>query len=176
MPSAFAHVAIPLALGLGLGSQVISRRLLVAGIVASVLPDLDVLTFRLGIAYSDAFGHRGASHSLAFALGLALVALACAAPLHSSRRNAFLFVLVCTASHGLLDMLTNGGMGVALWWPWSSERVFAPWRVIEVSPLGFHRMASIRGFEVIRSELLWVWLPSMGVGVALVVLRKMLSR
>jgi len=112
MPSALSHAAIPLALGLGLGSRWVSRRLLVAGIVASVVPDLDVLAFRLDIAYSDAFGHRGASHSLVFAFALALIAFACAAPLRSSRRNAFLFVLVCAASHGLLDMFTNGGMGV----------------------------------------------------------------
>ena len=174
MPTALGHIAIPLALGLGLGSQVVSRRLLIAGIVASVVPDLDVLAFRLDIAYSDAFGHRGASHSLAFALALALIAFAGAAPLRSSRRNAFLFVLVCAASHGLLDMFTNGGLGVALWWPWSSERVFAPWRVIEVSPLSLRRIAGAKGFEVIHSELLWVWLPAAAVGVALAVLRKKL--
>ena len=174
MPSALSHAAIPLALGLGLGTGLVSRRLLVAGVVASLVPDLDVLAFRLGIAYSDAFGHRGASHSLIFALALAVIALACAGPLRSSRRSAFCFVLVGAASHGLLDMLTNGGLGVALWWPWSSERLFAPWRVIEVSPLSLRRIAGAEGFEVIRSELLWVWLPAVAVGVALAVLRRRL--
>ena len=30
----------------------------------------------------------------------------------------------------------NSGLGVALLWPWSHERFFAPWRPIAVSPIG----------------------------------------
>ena len=39
-------------------------------------------------------------------------------------------------SHPLLDALTTGGLGVALWWPWSDVRIFAPLRLIPVSPIG----------------------------------------
>jgi len=46
--------------------------------------------------------------------------------------------------------------------------------VIEVSALSLRRIASAKGFEVIQSELLWVWLPAAAVGVVLVVLRKKL--
>jgi inner membrane protein len=160
MPTVLSHIAVPLALGIGLGNRVISARLVLAGVAASVVPDLDVLAFRLGIPYADSLGHRGASHSLAVAVLLGVLALAFSRGFSSSRVAAFLFVGVSAASHGLLDMLTNGGHGVALWWPVSQERLFFPWAVIEASPLSLRRIASGKGLEVLRSELLWVWLPA----------------
>jgi inner membrane protein len=57
-PSIFTHAAVPVLLGAAAGRLLISRRLLVAGAVAAMLPDADVLGFRFGIAYGDAFGHR----------------------------------------------------------------------------------------------------------------------
>ena len=38
----------------------------------SLLPDADVYGFRLGVKYADPWGHRGATHSLLFALGIAV--------------------------------------------------------------------------------------------------------
>ena len=40
------------------------------------------------------------------------------------------------ASHGLLDTLTDGGLGIALLWPFDLTRYFAPWNPIPVSPIG----------------------------------------
>ena len=59
MPTVFTHPAISLAIGLGLGRDVIPTSLLIAGIVVSGLPDLDVLAFRYGVSYASNFGHRG---------------------------------------------------------------------------------------------------------------------
>lgn len=171
MPTILSHAAVPLALGLGLGAAHIPRRLLLAGVAASILPDLDVLAFRFHVAYGSEFGHRGASHSLVFALMLGLMAVGLAQHLKARRHLAGLFVAGCAASHGVLDMFTNGGHGVALWWPWSSGRLFAPWQVIEVSPLSLHRVFSARGLEVLQSELLWVWLPAVLVWVAMLAVR-----
>jgi inner membrane protein len=172
MPTVLTHAAVPLAIGLALGPQVVSRRLLIAGVVACMLPDLDVLAFRLGVAYSDAAGHRGITHSLVFSLLLAMIAAALARGLRTSRRTAFLFVFASAASHGLLDMVTNGGMGVALWWPLSNERFFFPWQVIEASPLSLRRVFSARGAAVFGSEILWVWLPTMAVASVAVLARR----
>ncbi|MEC5161268.1 MULTISPECIES: metal-dependent hydrolase [unclassified Janthinobacterium] len=175
MPTILTHAVVPLALAVGLGNR-ISRRLLIAGIVAAILPDLDVVAFRLHIAYADAFGHRGASHSLLFALAVGLLALFFSSQLRSSPRGAFVFAGVAAASHGLLDMLTNGGLGVALYWPWSVERFFAPWQVIEVSPLALSRVFGARGLVVLQSELLWVWLPAAILAGALLAARKLGAR
>ncbi|MDR1227509.1 MAG: metal-dependent hydrolase [Azoarcus sp.] len=63
------------------------------------------------------------------------------------------------ASHIALDAATNGGLGVAAFWPFSDERYFLPWRPIRVSPLNPRVFMSERGLAVLRSGFLWVWLP-----------------
>ncbi|MEZ0231993.1 MAG: metal-dependent hydrolase [Methylophilaceae bacterium] len=176
MPTILTHAAVPLALGLGLGPKLVSRPLLVAGVVASVLPDLDVLAFRLNIHYSDILGHRGFSHAILFALIIAFAAIALSRQLRTSRITAFIFVAISALSHGFLDMFTNGGLGVALWWPWTNERFFAPWQVIEVSPLSLHRVFSERGIAVLQSEFLWVWMPAIVVLISLLGIRRIYSK
>jgi len=157
MPTVFTHTAVPLALGLGAGRKQVPASLLLLGIAVSILPDGDVLGLHLGCPYESIFGHRGFTHSLGFSAAVALVG---AIMLH---RKCFLkalgFLFVAAASHPILDAFTTGGLGVALFWPFSEARYFAPWRVIRVSPLSVSRLFSARGFFVAGSELLWVWLP-----------------
>jgi len=174
MPSIITHAAVPLALWCAADRGRIPPRLLAAGVIAAMLPDADVLAFALDIPYADAFGHRGASHSLLFSGVLA--ALAAVLAFFGSRRpwsavprqprlasttstvQAAVFVFVCAASHPLLDAMTSGGLGVALAWPWSEHRFFAPWRPIRVSPFA-PQFFSARGLATLLSELRWVWLP-----------------
>ncbi|QDL26805.1 metal-dependent hydrolase [Stenotrophomonas maltophilia] len=217
MPSIITHAAVPLALWCAADRGRIPPRLLVAGVIAAMLPDADVLAFALHIPYADAFGHRGASHSLLFAGVLAALAavlaffgsgrpwsarrssgsrrpwsaVSCqprlaptgeamarsgsrrpwsavlcqprlaptkARPTMASTLQAAVFVFVCAASHPLLDAMTSGGLGVALAWPWSEHRFFAPWRPIRVSPFA-PQFFSARGLATLLSELRWVWLP-----------------
>lgn len=102
----------------------------------SLLPDLDVIGFSLGIEYGDPWGHRGASHSLAMAV---LVGVAAAIAARGLRRPALRTGLLATAvvaSHALLDTMTDGGLGCALFWPLDLTRYFAPWRPIPVAPIG----------------------------------------
>ena len=158
MPTIFTHAVVPLAAGLALGRTALPPRLVAAGVVAAMAPDFDTVAFKLGIAYADQFGHRGASHSFVFALAVALLGAMVAPWLRTTLWRAFLWLAFCTASHPLLDALTNGGLGVALLWPWSHERFFAPWRPIAVSPIGAG-FFSARGATVLWSELQWVWFP-----------------
>ena len=176
MPTILTHPAVPLAMALGFGRGVVSRRLLFIGVVSSVLPDLDVIAFRLGIPYAADFGHRGFSHSVLFAF-LAAIAGACLFHyLHSSFLQSFLFLFVATVSHGVLDAFTNGGFGIAFLWPWSAERFFAPVQVIEVAPLRISRFLSQKGAFILWSEFLWVWLPVMGMAVTVALTRLALIR
>ncbi|MEN8261808.1 MAG: metal-dependent hydrolase, partial [Pseudomonadota bacterium] len=130
-----------------------------AGIAVSVLPDVDVIAFHLGIPYSSEFGHRGFSHSLMFAAMVALAGAAFHRPMSATSSNAFLFLFFSAASHGILDAFTNGGLGIAFLWPFSDERYFAWARVIEVSPIGLSSFLSAQGAAAFISELYWVWLP-----------------
>lgn len=160
MPTILTHALLPLAAGIALGRQRVSPRLMLTGMAAAMLPDADVALFAFGVDYAHAFGHRGASHSLVFALACGLFATCFARPLKASFTTTLLFVTASAASHPLMDMLTDGGLGVALYWPWSDTRHFAPWRMIDVSPFA-HRFFSARGMEVLVSEMRWVWLPTL---------------
>ena len=165
--------------------------ILLLGAFAAIVPDADVLAFRYGIAYDHPFGHRGATHSLAFALLLgalltlpflrdyplrfrrrAFAAQAAPGPARESETQStqatggsgfvlFAYFFLCTLSHSLLDALTNGGLGVAFFFPFDNARYFFPeeWRVIQVSPIGARRFFSEWGLRVIFSELKFVALP-----------------
>ena len=156
LPTVMTRAIVPLAVAVAVGPRVIAPRVALAGACLAMLPDADVVGFRLGIEYAADWGHRGASHSLAIAgLTAGIIAL-----LWPSARNwpALVFLAFAIASHGLLDMLTSGGLGVALWWPFDNARLFAPERPIRVSPIG-RGFFSARGMETMLSELRWVWVP-----------------
>jgi inner membrane protein len=174
MPTVISHPAVPLALGLGLGSQVVPTRLLLAGVVTSIVPDLDVVGFWLGISYGHPLGHRGFSHSLLFAALCGVAAGAGCRALYTSFGRAFWFIFISTASHGILDSFTNGGRGVAFLSPWSSARYFAPVQPIEVSPLSVLRFFAEGGSDVILSEIIWVWGPCAALAGLLFAVRKSL--
>ncbi len=125
-----------------------------------MLPDADVIGFGLGIDYADDWGHRGATHSLAFA---GLCAGAAALAWREARSLvAFLFLTFAMASHGLLDTLTDGGLGSALLWPFDQARIFAPETPLRVSPIGAG-FFSARGVETLLSEIRWIWLPCLAI-------------
>ena len=141
------HVAVGIAAArLYLGRRSIPGALTFAAL--SMLPDADVIAFALDIPYSAPFGHRGASHSLAFAAGVGALIGGL-----SRRLRLGLLAAVVVASHPLLDALTDGGLGVALWWPQEETRVFAPWRPIPVAPIGASFLSE-RGLKVMLAELL----------------------
>jgi inner membrane protein len=56
--------------------------------------------------------------------------------------------------------MTNGGMGIAFFWPFDNTRYFLPWRPILVSPVTVGGFFHERSFLILQSELLWVWLPT----------------
>ena len=163
MPTIISHPAVPLAIGIGLGSRIIPPRLLTAAIVGSIVPDIDVYTHHFFAAIS----HRGVTHTPACALLVALSAALVARALRTTYMRALVFVFVATLSHPVLDMFTNGGSEIPIFWPVSNERYFMPWTPIEVSPIGLTRFFSARGIEVLESELVWVWLPAVALGALL---------
>lgn len=128
-----------------------------------LLPDLDVLGFRFGVEYGDFFGHRGFFHSVFFA---ALLAVAAMLVFYRNQRpftrhwwGLFVFFFAITAGHGVLDAMTDGGLGIALLSPFDATRYFLPWTPIMVAPIGAAAFFSRWGVEVLISEAIWVWLP-----------------
>jgi inner membrane protein len=161
MCTVMTHPAVPIALSVLLPKDTASPSLLIAASVCSVVPDLDVIGFEFSIRYGDMLGHRGFTHSIFFAVALAAVTtLTVFQKSPGSQTAIFLYLFLSTLSHPVLDALTNGGLGVGLFAPFSNKRYFFPYRPIEVSPIGIISFFSDRGYQVLLSELRWVWLPS----------------
>jgi len=107
----------------------------------AMAPDLDVIGFRFHVAYSDPFGHRGAAHSLLAAVLIGSIFGAAANFPGVSKTRTTLWSIGVVATHGPLDCLTDGGLGVALFWPVTAHRYFAPWTPIPVAPIGAGMLA-----------------------------------
>lgn len=134
-------------------------------VLCSVIPDADVICFKLGIPYSSFWGHRGFFHSIFFACipgaftGFVLMKTA-------KRKwkeglffaGYFSFVI---SLHGILDAFTNGGLGIALLSPFLNKRYFSPFTPVEVSPISVHAFLDGRGLQILQNEMVWVWLPCM---------------
>lgn len=174
MASFLTHAFTALIFGRLFSFQNLPVRLWVLGMLCSIIPDLDVITFGFGISYGDFWGHRGFSHSLLFAFILALWVTFIffnAVKAFSTTWFALLsYFFVCTASHGLLDALTNGGLGVAFFSPFDNTRYFLPWQPIQVSPIGIAGLFSEWGLRVIKTEFIWVWVP----GLVLIAIRSLI--
>lgn len=156
MPTIITHAIVPIALACATGSGRISPRMAVVGALLAIVPDADVIGFKFGIDYAAEWGHRGATHSLVF--GTLLAAVVALFWREARTWTSFVFLTLAAVSHGLLDTLTDGGLGAALWWPFDNDRVFASVTPIRVSPIG-SGFFSVRGLETLWSEILWVWLP-----------------
>jgi inner membrane protein len=160
VPSVLSHPAVPLALAAAAGTRVIPPRLALVACIASVLPDVDAIGYWAGIPYDSPLGHRGFTHSLFFALAVALIAAAVLSRRAVPAALAFGVVFVAAASHGLLDAMTSGGRGITFFSPFSQARFHLPWRPIRVSPIGVAPFFSARGLAVLKSELAWIWAPA----------------
>jgi inner membrane protein len=176
MPTVMSHAVV----GIALGSltRFPARRPLfwILTALLPVVPDFDVAGLAFGIPFRSMWGHRGVSHSLVGALVIGAIA---AASSHRRLGTRFTplaaYFAALTASHGMLDALTNGGPGVAFFAPFDATRYFFPWRPIPVSPLasGFF---SAWGWRVFQAELLMLWLPALAAIIASAVMRARRSR
>jgi inner membrane protein len=145
-----------------------------------VFPDADVLAFSFGIPYEHYLGHRGLSHSLSFAFALSvaigLTEFRRASLSHLDRLCLISLFFFSMASHGLLDSLTNGGLGIGLFLPFHEGRFFAPWRPLEVSPIGVQAFLSGGASAVLASEAVFVLLPLGVFLLTALIVRRLLAR
>lgn len=167
MPTVISHSFVAAGLAPVFRGHGVTLGVACLGAVCAVAPDLDVVGFRVGVPYEAMLGHRGLSHSLFFAAALAMLLTLGLRFMRSAGAGfaVFLYMFFCAASHGFLDALTDGGLGVAFFAPFSNHRFFFPWQPIAVSPLSPARFLSGRGVHVLRSELVWVVAPCLVLGV-----------
>ncbi|GAA3596946.1 metal-dependent hydrolase [Flavivirga amylovorans] len=157
MASIFGHGVIGFTL-----AKIIDRHnakwLIVCAIFSTILPDFDVIGFKLGVPYEHPMGHRGFTHSILFSIIWALVLAVTMG--RKNKKIWFLVILLSTLSHGILDAMTSGGMGVGFLIPFNNNRFFFPFRGIQVSPIGVRDFFSEWGLKVFLSEFKYVFVPS----------------
>ncbi len=156
MASIFAHGFLAFSLGNSLEKEMITSKVLWTGIFLSIIPDMDVIAFAFGIPYESIWGHRGVSHSILFALITStLISMYFIKSLkHSgSSSGIFIFLFLSMVSHGFLDAMTTGGLGVGFFIPFDTDRYFFNYRPILVSPIGIDSFLSSWGLAVILSEI-----------------------
>ena len=169
MPTVFSHAAVGFIAAKGAAEATApNTRIVIASMALSALPDADALFFG-AIPYGHPFGHRGFTHSLFFAALIGLLAAvlfskAGWAPPHSFLPLVFLFA-VAIASHGFFDAMTDGGLGVAFFAPFTNSRYFFPWRPIPVAPLSLEGLMNPRGLRVIRVEAELFWTFTLGAAI-----------
>lgn len=179
MPTIITHGFVGLLSGkIFFGSQ--KPKFWMLSLLLPMLPDADVVAFRFGVPYESMLGHRGFSHSIIFAFCAALIVMFAAFReiVFGSKqwyRYAAYFFLI-TLSHPILDAFTNGGLGVGLFIPLDAHRYFAPFRPIEVSPIGVKRFLDGSAFSVLSSEFVWVWLPLSAVYLVKVSVKKLFDK
>jgi inner membrane protein len=169
MPTAFTHALVGGALAQAAPSGPARWKVIALMAGMAVVPDLDVIAFGLGIPYEHVLGHRGFFHSLTFAAltSLAACLLLFRDPVRFSGKWWLLFgmVTLAGASHGLLDTLTDAGLGIGLFIPFENSRYFMPFRPVETSSVDPVSFFTGRPWEILRSEIIWIWLPVIGFSV-----------
>lgn len=163
MASVFGHAALAGAMGVALPDRLRRKGVITLGVLCSMMPDLDVISFKVSIPYHAFWGHRGMTHSILFGVGFGVLMMLLFHYKEEIKNKAILafYYAVCTVSHGVLDGMTTGGMGIAYFSPFDDERYFLPYRMIQVSPLGISRFFNNWGLEVLKSEFVWIGIPSL---------------
>lgn len=160
MPSSFGHALFAVSLTPYRPFRGKLLPTMIWAMICACIPDLDVIGFEMGIRYGDMLGHRGFTHSLVFALLsgwlVSHYGFRDFRQSPSERLGAIVFFFMCSCSHGLLDAMTDGGLGVGFFIPFSSERYFFSYRPIPVSPMSVMSFFTEYGWQILKSELAFI--------------------
>jgi inner membrane protein len=171
MASILSHAFVSFAAGKSVAFLSNRRKVWLTGMFCAIVPDFDAIGYWLGVPYWSMFGHRGFTHSFFFAALLATLVMAVAFRKEANTKRTYWifwsYFFVATALHPIADAMTNGGLGVAFFAPFSGRRYFFPFRPIEVCSIGFSDLVNGSGAAIFINEFKWLWLPSLAVmGVA----------
>lgn len=111
-------------------------RIAIVAVLLAILPDLDIAFF-LAVRPLGMTPHRGASHTLLFALLTATLAtLLSSRWLRLSRARLWLGFFLAAASHPALDWLMGAGPPVPFFAPLVARGFLCPWRLLPVAYYG----------------------------------------
>ena len=179
MATIITHALLGSSLSLFRPAQVSRIRLTLVLALLPVIPDLDVIAFTFGIPYAHPLGHRGFTHSILFAFILAVTLprlLFRRVPLGTKSWIVLVILFfLSTISHGILDAMTDAGLGVGFFIPMDNGRYFFPWRPIATSPLGISAFFNGDAKGILLNEFTWIGIPAL-IGVSLILVVKFFKK
>lgn len=161
MPSLLGHAAAGLAITAAFHGDKLPRRTWALAACCAMAPDLDWFVSLLNMHRGHVLNHRGAAHSLFAALVIAAAAYYLCLRKDQRRGAVWLCLTIAALSHGLLDALTAGGVGVALFMPFSETRWACVWQPGKVAPLPLGREHTWSFLYSLWTEALWIGLPAL---------------
>ncbi len=159
MPTPISHAAVGFAIAAWTQPRMPTRRVGIVAAACAALPDIDAIGWPLHIPNTSLFGHRAITHSLTFALVVAVAAtLICFRGSQWTQvRGRMAIVLgLALVSHACLDALSTYSVGVEFFAPFSQQRFRFPW-----TPLGAPG-GSVLG--QLAQEAIFILLPAVLVG------------
>ena len=153
---------------------------IVLAIFCAVIPDADAIGFKLGIAYQSVQRHKQRHYPFFFLRHYFLFWLF----IFKMGRKKFSkhwaalisFFFVVTASHSVLDAMTNGRLGITFFASFNNTRYFFPFQPIQISPSSITKFFTERGWCVLQSEFVWIWIPSFIIIAISYLVKKLYSR
>lgn len=161
MPSLFGHAVAGLAITAVCHGDKLPRRTWSLAAFCAMAPDLDWFVSLGNIHRGHVLNHRGAAHSLFAAFLIAAVVFLLAFRKGQRRGDVWLCLTVAALSHGLLDACTAGGVGVALFMPFSKTRWACLWQPGHVAPLPLCREHTYTFLASLLDEARWIGIPAL---------------
>ncbi len=75
-----------------------------------------------------------------------------------------------------MDALTDAGLGVGFFIPFTQERYFFPWRPVMTASLNPATFWSPKNLEILFNEIAYVWMPLAGVSMVFHLIRQAKKR
>ncbi len=135
MPTSVSHALAAGAIGAVMAPATTTRRYWIVGVACAVVVDISAVGRLFGYPDIALFGgHRALTHSLPFAVALGAIAAIVffrGRTWTGNRWRVAGYLMLATASHGLLDLLTTRGQGVGLLMPFNGVRYESAWRPVQ---------------------------------------------
>ena len=149
MPLPVAHGLLGASIIAALVRKPAPNRFSIPFLIGAALANAADLDFLLVAAFHSKAWHRGFSHSIAFAVFIVLLLIVLMG--RNQLRNAVAYGLAF-ASHALLDFVTTkSGDGVALLWPFSSDKFAMGWWGLSEAP---SKLTPVEIVEALALEVL----------------------
>ncbi len=168
MPT-IGHLGVALPINKTIMREKNTKKILYFSLLCSVAPDFDYIGYILGIEYGAFFGHRGFSHSIFYCLVFAFLITSIFFRKNKGeivKIKSKYFLLLFTnffavgMSHVLLDMFTNGSLGVAIFSPFLSTRYDFEMMFVEAMPLSLKYFFTMNGPLIFLKEVVYFIIPS----------------